>query len=142
VSERHQTAFAVPVDHPALSGHFPGAPVVPGVVVLDLVLKSLEVWMRRPARVAGLRQVKFHAPLLPEEQADLALDVDGDTLRFQVTRAGQLIAQGVFAMQPQAPSVQAGPESAGAAGPAARAIKPGSARAATRATRPGSAVPS
>jgi 3-hydroxymyristoyl/3-hydroxydecanoyl-(acyl carrier protein) dehydratase len=37
MSERHEATFAVPASHPSLPGHFPGAPVVPGVVVLDLV---------------------------------------------------------------------------------------------------------
>ncbi|RBC43168.1 hypothetical protein BRN41_12545, partial [Xanthomonas oryzae pv. oryzae] len=34
--------FVVPHDHPCLPGHFPGRPVVPGVVVLDHVLQAVE----------------------------------------------------------------------------------------------------
>ena len=29
-------------DHPSLPGHFPGAPLVPGVVILDEVIAALE----------------------------------------------------------------------------------------------------
>jgi 3-hydroxymyristoyl/3-hydroxydecanoyl-(acyl carrier protein) dehydratase len=96
MTERHQSAFAVPASHPALPGHFPGTPVVPGVVVLDWVLKTTELWTQRAASVSGLRQVKFHASLLPAERADVALEIDGDVLRFQVTRGEHLIAQGTF----------------------------------------------
>jgi 3-hydroxymyristoyl/3-hydroxydecanoyl-(acyl carrier protein) dehydratase len=73
--------------------------VVPGVVVLDWVLKTMEHWTSRPAQVRGLRQVKFHAPLLPAERADVTLERQGETLRFQVTRGEHLIAQGAFVIE-------------------------------------------
>jgi 3-hydroxymyristoyl/3-hydroxydecanoyl-(acyl carrier protein) dehydratase len=98
MTERHTSTFAVAASHPSLPGHFPGTPVVPGVVVLDHVLVATESWRQRAVRVSGLRQVKFHAPLLPQERADVALEADGDALRFQVTRDGQLIAQGSFVL--------------------------------------------
>ncbi len=72
--------------------------MVPGVVVLDLVLQAAQDWRKQAVRVSGLKQVKFHAPLLPEERADIALEMDGETLRFQVTRGEHLIAQGVFVL--------------------------------------------
>ena len=34
--------FETPADHPRLPGHFPGQPIVPGVVVLDHVLAAIE----------------------------------------------------------------------------------------------------
>ena len=34
--------FTIPDDHPSLPGHFPGHPVVPGVVLLDRVLQAIE----------------------------------------------------------------------------------------------------
>ena len=34
--------FTIPADHPALPGHFPGQPIVPGVVVLDRVVEVIE----------------------------------------------------------------------------------------------------
>jgi 3-hydroxyacyl-[acyl-carrier-protein] dehydratase len=98
MTERHTASFAVSVEHPSLPGHFPDSPVVPGVVVLDHVLKAAEEWQRRAVRVNGLKQVKFHAPLLPAEHADVALELDGETLRFQVTRATHLVAQGTFSI--------------------------------------------
>ena len=98
MTERHTSAFTVPASHPALPGHFPGTPVVPGVVVLDHVLVATESLRQHAVRVSGLRHVKFHAPLLPQERADVALEADGDALRFQVTRDGQLIAQGSFVL--------------------------------------------
>src|SRR5690606_11438064 len=66
--------FVINPDHPSLPGHFPGRPVVPGVVLLDHVLALLE---RRHPELAGvalrLPQVKFLQPLLPGELAAIDL---------------------------------------------------------------------
>jgi 3-hydroxymyristoyl/3-hydroxydecanoyl-(acyl carrier protein) dehydratase len=98
MSERHEATFTVPASHPSLPGHFPGAPVVPGVVVLDLVLRAASEWQQRVVSVSGLKQVKFLAPLLPEERADVALEINGDALGFRVARGEQVIAQGTFVL--------------------------------------------
>nr|WP_306673709.1 hydroxymyristoyl-ACP dehydratase [Tahibacter caeni] len=75
-----------------MAGHFPGNPVVPGVVVLEQVAGALQ---RRDGRqIAGFRQVKFVAPLLPQQTARLELDLIDTRLRFRVLRDGELIASG------------------------------------------------
>lgn len=53
-------------NHPTLPGHFPGAPLVPGVVILDEVLAALIEW-RQHSELIGIRLVKFLAPLPPEQ---------------------------------------------------------------------------
>jgi len=98
MTERHASTFTVPASHPSLPGHFPGTPVVPGVVVLDLVLRAASEWQHRVVSVSGLKQVKFLAPLLPEERADVALETVGESLSFRVTRGAQVIAQGAFVL--------------------------------------------
>jgi hypothetical protein len=46
-------SFRVEPDHPALDGHFPGRPVVPGVVLLDEVLAAVtrETGLAPPLRL-------------------------------------------------------------------------------------------
>ena len=63
------------VDHPSLPGHFPGAPLVPGVIILDEVLAALIEW-REDSQLTGIRTVKFLAPLKPEQPFTICLSVD------------------------------------------------------------------
>jgi 3-hydroxymyristoyl/3-hydroxydecanoyl-(acyl carrier protein) dehydratase len=66
-------------DHPSLPGHFPGAPLVPGVVILDEVLEALIEW-RQNAKLTGIRTVKFLAPLKPEHPFTICLSADDPRL--------------------------------------------------------------
>jgi 3-hydroxyacyl-[acyl-carrier-protein] dehydratase len=70
-----ETRLSIAPDHPALPGHFPGQPVVPGVVLLDRLIEAAEAALARPVLVTGLPQVKFLAPLLPGEEAHAVIDV-------------------------------------------------------------------
>ena len=85
--------FVVPSDHPSLPGHFPGRPVVPGVVVLDRVIDAIEA-RHGPVGALRLPQVKFVQPLLPGEAAEIALEGEAPRWRFRVTRQGDVIASG------------------------------------------------
>ena len=73
----------IAADHPALPGHFPGEPIVPGVVLLNEELGAI------PGRV-HVPWAKFHAPLLPGQE--VAIRIDGH--KFSVHRGETLIASG------------------------------------------------
>jgi len=104
MADTRQVSFVVPANHPALPGHFPGTPVVPGVVVLDHVLQAAESWQRASLHVRGLKQVKFHSPLLPDQRADVSLELGAETLTFRVSRADQPVAQGIFVVAGVSPA--------------------------------------
>lgn len=94
--------FRIPADHPSLPGHFPGQPVVPGVVLLDRVLDAIE---SAGATLGALRlpQVKFVQPLLPGQLARielLAAQAGSETAqrwRFRILQGDDLIASGEVA---------------------------------------------
>jgi 3-hydroxyacyl-[acyl-carrier-protein] dehydratase len=90
--------FSIGAAHPALPGHFPGRPVVPGVVLLDRVAAALERW--RGLGIAGLAQVKFLRPLLPGQPAELVLAGDEKSIRFRIVHAQALIASGSIEPRP------------------------------------------
>ncbi|MDQ2972219.1 MAG: hydroxymyristoyl-ACP dehydratase [Rhodanobacteraceae bacterium] len=83
--------------HPTLPGHFPGNPIVPGVVLLQRVAAALSQW--RGARVVAL-DAKFLAPLLPEQNAAIELREDAHRVRFAVTRDDTVLARGVLEAAP------------------------------------------
>lgn len=87
----------IPHDHPSLPGHFPGHPVVPGVVLLDRVFAAIEA-AHPHAFGWRLPQVKFVQPLLPGQDARVELDGAAPRWRFRVLRAdGALLAAGEVA---------------------------------------------
>jgi 3-hydroxyacyl-[acyl-carrier-protein] dehydratase len=93
---RIEARVLVSANHPSLPGHFPGQPVVPGVLLLERLVEAAEQAVGASLCVTGLPQVKFVAPLLPDEEAIAVMELAPHSLRFRVERAGQTIAQGAF----------------------------------------------
>lgn len=89
-----EQALRIGAEHPALPGHFPGAPLVPGVVLLEQVALALRAW--RGQRLGRVLEAKFAAPLLPEQTATLRLAAaEGARARFEIRRDGVLLARGL-----------------------------------------------
>ncbi len=68
----------VPPNHPALLGHFPGAPVLPGVVLLDWAWECCESDLPQGSRVLGVQSAKFLRAVRP-----------GDALCIRAVAAAQ-----------------------------------------------------
>jgi 3-hydroxymyristoyl/3-hydroxydecanoyl-(acyl carrier protein) dehydratase len=95
--------FTVPASHPSLPGHFPGHPVVPGVVLLAQVQAAIET-THGPLPALRLPQAKFVRPLLPGQAASIELEPAGDApgarrWRYRIVRDadGALLASGEIA---------------------------------------------
>ena len=91
------TRFRVPASHAAFAGHFPGYPVVPGVVVLEHVVAAAERELAAGESLLALPQAKFTTPLLPEVDADVELQRTGPQVRFVVRAGDATVAQGTLA---------------------------------------------
>lgn len=82
-------------DHPALAGHFPGHPVVPGVLVLDEVIETLRHRYGQDLVVTGLPAVKLSSPLKPEEPLMITIEPeDPNTAAFTCRTGDRLVASG------------------------------------------------
>lgn len=92
--------FLVPSDHPCLPGHFPGAPVVPGVVLMDHVAAAARATFGVGA-LLGVPRVKFAAPVLPGQAVRIAfVPRDAQRIGFSCFVADRLVAAGEMAFAP------------------------------------------
>jgi len=98
---RLEQRWRVPVDLPPFAGHFPGRPVVPGVVLLDRVLQMVQGDADLAAVAWQIDRVKFLLPCGPDDELcfELREGVRGG-FTFSVLRDGQEVAVGVLAPCP------------------------------------------
>ncbi|UVE64341.1 acyl-CoA synthetase family protein [Burkholderia pyrrocinia] len=96
-------AFTIPADHPALPGHFPGHPVVPGVVLLDHAIHAIGAALNRPLHAWRLGSAKFLSPVAPGEPLDVAFDAAASgAIRFTLRAGSRDVATGVLSAPPAA----------------------------------------
>lgn len=98
--------WLVPADHPAFAGHFPGNPIVPGVVLLDRAILFAEAMLAEAGKNGDLNwqigNAKFFSPVRPEEALTFALTTKPrGAISFTVRAAERDVASG--SLTPAAP---------------------------------------
>jgi 3-hydroxyacyl-[acyl-carrier-protein] dehydratase len=90
-------ALSIAADHPAFAGHFPGAPVVPGVVLLDQAIRAVELAAGGEPRRWRVGAVKFLRAVGPGEPLSLRQEpLPGGSIRFTILGGGQTVATGAL----------------------------------------------
>lgn len=80
-------------------GHFPGIPVLPGVVQLGMARRFAELFLRRPVALRAVKKVKFTHVITPGAQVRLALEKKGDgEVAFRYTSGEHVCSSGVMCL--------------------------------------------
>jgi 3-hydroxymyristoyl/3-hydroxydecanoyl-(acyl carrier protein) dehydratase len=99
-------ALMISADHPAYAGHFPGTPILPGVVLLDAALRAIERASNQPCARWQITAAKFQSPVGPGEALTLEHEqLPNGSIRFAIRTVGRAVANGVLipSRRPQEP---------------------------------------
>ena len=94
---KHSTHWQAPVDHPAYLGHFPGTPIVPGVMLLDAALHIITGGLS--AGRSEVRSLKFLSSVTPGESLLIEHESTPDgAVRFEISCGARKVASGVVVL--------------------------------------------
>jgi 3-hydroxyacyl-[acyl-carrier-protein] dehydratase len=92
-----QSALAVPADHPAFAGHFPGFPVLPGAILLDEALCAIELARGIDLRRWHIGSAKFHDTVRPGDSLVLEHEASAPGLiRFTLRVENRKVTSGTL----------------------------------------------
>ena len=99
----------VTINEPFFQGHFPGAPVMPGVLIIEalaqagavLLLSDIPDRASKLVYFTGIDEARFRRPVVPGDQIRLTMDVlklRSRTCKMRGTAevAGELVAEAVI----------------------------------------------
>jgi 3-hydroxymyristoyl/3-hydroxydecanoyl-(acyl carrier protein) dehydratase len=87
--------FRVPHAHPAFAGHFPGAPILPGVVLLDETLRRIADTCGCEWLHCRVQSAKFLRVVRPGDELRVEFEQQGDgSIRFAVRCNALPVASG------------------------------------------------
>lgn len=90
-----QIPLVLPADHPVFAGHFPGTPIVPGAMLLDLALQAIGARVGADLSACQINAVKFLSPVRPGEPASVRYEtLSNGAIRFDILSAERKVATG------------------------------------------------
>lgn len=94
--------LALPADHPAFDGHFPGRPILAGVVQIDWAIRLAETYLGTASPTTQDFQVKFRRVIGPDAPVslDLRLDRDRRVLEFSYQQDDAVASSGRIWLAP------------------------------------------
>jgi 3-hydroxyacyl-[acyl-carrier-protein] dehydratase len=61
----------IPVDHASFAGHFPGQPILPGVLLLERVMTLVQGQLSQPLGTYTIYNAKFLAAVVPGDRLNV-----------------------------------------------------------------------
>ena len=95
-SPSRELQLCIPREHRCFADHFPGAPLVPGALLLQWILNLLAD--SHCGQVNYLKQVKFLAPVLPGDNLQIRVSCPADERQVSVSvyKNETLVLKGQF----------------------------------------------
>jgi 3-hydroxyacyl-[acyl-carrier-protein] dehydratase len=110
LGESTLTTLVIARDHPAFAGHFPGAPILPGVVLLDAAVRAIcsalpsvgcstaAIGLKHTLQISSF---KFLSPVGPGETLMISCTaLASGSRRFDISSGSRKVATGTLVMQP------------------------------------------
>lgn len=94
-------SFAVPAGHEAFAGHFPGHPILPGVVQVDWAMRLAAQQLKLGNVYAHEVQIKFRDTITPDQPLELHLEYIAakHQLRFTYSSGEQMKSTGKIRLE-------------------------------------------
>jgi len=100
------TEACAAAESPWFSGHFPNAPVLPGIAILSMVtdtIKHQESQKGKKIRIRGIRRVRFRLPVRPDEVLTVSLSLPEQetdcSYQFKVSVNGKTVCTGIIMIE-------------------------------------------
>lgn len=68
-------AISIHPAHPIFLGHFPGNPITPGVVQMEIIKELLSIHLNRPVKLKSISNCKFLAILNPLSNPEILIKI-------------------------------------------------------------------
>jgi 3-hydroxyacyl-[acyl-carrier-protein] dehydratase len=91
----------IPAEHPSYPGHFPGMPILPGVVLLDEALYAIEAACKLDLAHCQIASAKFQGVVRPGDALGLEHEaLANGSIRFTIRTQGRSVATGMLLRRP------------------------------------------
>jgi 3-hydroxyacyl-[acyl-carrier-protein] dehydratase len=80
--------IACPDDFDAFDGHFPGEPILPGIIILEIANLALDLFVKKPVVLKNIKKMKISGVVLPNQVITCNIKID--------QRQGSLIGFSAF----------------------------------------------
>ena len=71
--------------HRIYDGHFPGNPVTPGVVLLEIMRQILGAHVGKDLMLSSAKDIKFTNPVIPTQNNEMILEINFEDAEDEIT---------------------------------------------------------
>ena len=92
---------AVPADSAWFDGHFPAAPLLPGVAQVAMVVEILGEVLGKPLNVADVSRVRFKMAIEPGDRVEVVVtprEKDASSWGFRLLKGAELACSGFLTL--------------------------------------------